>query len=57
MHLMSTRSLVPLHLWSRLNADDAHPAGPHQIDTLILEVVTIHDGEWHIQARTDWKTR
>src|SRR3546814_6074537 len=25
-----------LHFWSRLNTGDAHPAGPHQIDTLIL---------------------
>src|SRR3546814_20146135 len=28
-----------LHFWSRLNAGDAPPAGPHPIDTLILAVV------------------
>jgi uncharacterized protein (TIGR02246 family) len=41
---------VILHFWSRLAADAAHPAGPHQIDTLILAVVTRRDGEWGIQA-------
>jgi uncharacterized protein (TIGR02246 family) len=39
-----------LHFWSRLNAGAAHPAGPHQVDTLILAVVTHRDGEWRIQA-------
>src|SRR3546814_11736891 len=39
-----------LHFWSRLNAGDAHPAGPHQIDTLILAVVTRRGCEWRIQA-------
>jgi uncharacterized protein (TIGR02246 family) len=39
-----------LHFWSRLIAGAAHPAGPHQIDTLILAVVTRRDGEWRIQA-------
>jgi uncharacterized protein (TIGR02246 family) len=39
-----------LHFWSRLSVGDAHPAGPHQIDTLILAVVTLRDGEWRIQA-------
>src|SRR3546814_1956853 len=39
-----------LHFWSRLNAGDAHPAGPHQIDTLILAVVNRRGGEWRIQA-------
>src|SRR5580700_8638234 len=28
-----------LHLWTRLTAGAAHPAGPHQIDTLMLAVV------------------
>jgi uncharacterized protein (TIGR02246 family) len=41
---------VILHFWSRLSAGNAHPAGPHQIDTLILAVVTLRDGEWRIQA-------
>lgn len=39
-----------LHFWSRLTAGHAHPAGPHQIDTLILAVATRRDGEWRIQA-------
>jgi uncharacterized protein (TIGR02246 family) len=39
-----------LHFWSRLSAGTAHPAGPHQIDTLILAVVTQRRGEWRIQA-------
>jgi len=39
-----------LHFWSRLTAGTAHPAGPHQIDTLILAVATRRNGEWRIQA-------
>jgi len=39
-----------LHFYSRLGAGDAHPAGPHRIDTLILAVVTRRQGEWRIQA-------
>ncbi|HEX7853705.1 MAG TPA: SgcJ/EcaC family oxidoreductase [Sphingobium sp.] len=39
-----------LHFWSRLSAGMAHPAGPHQIDTLILAVTTRRDGEWRIRA-------
>ena len=39
-----------LHFWSRLSTGDAHPAGPHQIDTLIMAVVTRREGEWRIQA-------
>jgi uncharacterized protein (TIGR02246 family) len=39
-----------LHIWSRLTAGAAHPAGPHKVDTLILAVVTRRDGIWRIQA-------
>lgn len=39
-----------LHFWARLSAGAAHPAGPHQADTLILAVATRRDGEWRIQA-------
>ena len=39
-----------LHFWSRLSAGAAHPAGPHQVDTMILTVATLRDGEWRIQA-------
>jgi uncharacterized protein (TIGR02246 family) len=39
-----------VHFWSRLSTGAAHPAGPHQVDTLILAVVTRRDGVWRIQA-------
>ena len=39
-----------LHFWSRLSTGAAHPAGPHQVDTLILAVITLRDGGWRIQA-------
>ncbi|MES2097861.1 MAG: SgcJ/EcaC family oxidoreductase [Pseudomonadota bacterium] len=39
-----------LHFWTRLSAGAAHPAGPHQVDTLILAVVTRREGEWRIKA-------
>jgi uncharacterized protein (TIGR02246 family) len=41
---------VILHFWARLMTGAAHPAGPHQIDTLLLAVVTRRDGIWRIQA-------
>ena len=39
-----------LHFWTRLTAGAAHPGGPHQIDTLILAVLTRRDEHWRIQA-------
>jgi uncharacterized protein (TIGR02246 family) len=39
-----------LHFWSRLTTGAAHPAGPHQVDTLILAVAARRDGAWRIQA-------
>lgn len=39
-----------VHFWSRLSAGAAHPAGPHQVDTLILAVVTRRVDGWRIQA-------
>jgi uncharacterized protein (TIGR02246 family) len=39
-----------LHFWTRLSAGAAHPAGPHQSDTLVMAVVTRRDGEWRILA-------
>jgi uncharacterized protein (TIGR02246 family) len=39
-----------LHFWTRLSAGAAHPAGPHQCDTLIMAVATRRAGEWRIQA-------
>lgn len=41
---------VVLHFWSRLAAGLAHPAGPHEVDTLILAVITRRDEAWRIQA-------
>jgi uncharacterized protein (TIGR02246 family) len=39
-----------LHFWTRLTTGAAHPAGRHQVDTLMLAVVTRRDGDWRIQA-------
>jgi len=39
-----------VHFWSRLRIGPAHPAGAHDIDTLILAVVTLRGGTWRIQA-------
>lgn len=39
-----------LHFWMRLTTGPAHPAGPHQVDTLLLAVVTRREGRWRIQA-------
>ncbi|MFT3800292.1 MAG: SgcJ/EcaC family oxidoreductase [Burkholderiaceae bacterium] len=41
---------VVVHFWSRLAAGIAHPAGPHEVDTLILAVLTRQDGMWCIRA-------
>jgi uncharacterized protein (TIGR02246 family) len=41
---------VVIHFWSRLSAGAAHPAGPHQVDTLIQAVLTQRDDAWRIQA-------
>jgi uncharacterized protein (TIGR02246 family) len=42
-----------VHFWSRLTTGSAHPAGPRQVDTLILAVVTRRHGIWRIQAADD----
>ena len=39
-----------IHFWSRLRVGHAHPAGAHDVDTLILAVLTRRDGGWRIQA-------
>lgn len=39
-----------IHFWSRLSTGPAHPAGPHELDTLLLVVATERDGAWRIQA-------
>jgi uncharacterized protein (TIGR02246 family) len=42
--------VVVVHFWSRLRTGASHPNGPHDIDTLILSVVTRRNGRWRIQA-------
>ena len=39
-----------IHFWSRLSSGAAHPAGPHEVDTLILAVLTKQDEIWRIVA-------
>ena len=39
-----------VHFWSRLSAGRAHPAGPHQVDTLILAVLMTEESGWLICA-------
>lgn len=39
-----------VHCWSRLRAGPAHPAGAHEVDTLILAVLTQLGDRWSIQA-------
>ncbi len=39
-----------VHFWSRLRIGAAHPAGAHDVDTLMLAVVTRRDGLWRIRA-------
>jgi conserved hypothetical protein len=41
---------VVVHFWSRLHIGPAHPAGAHEVDTLVLAVVTRRAGIWRIQA-------
>jgi uncharacterized protein (TIGR02246 family) len=42
--------VVISHFWSRLSAGAAHPAGPHDVDTLILTVLTRQQDVWKIKA-------
>lgn len=39
-----------VHFWSRLSAGNAHPAGPHHVDTLILAVLARQEDGWLIAA-------
>jgi uncharacterized protein (TIGR02246 family) len=39
-----------VHFWSRLHAGPSHPAGAHDVDTLILAVLTRRQDQWRIQA-------
>lgn len=47
-HLADTVAVI--HFWSRLTAGAAHPAGPHEVDTLILAVLVKQNEGWLIQA-------
>ena len=39
-----------VHCWSRLTVGNAHPAGPHAVDTVILAVLKLQTDGWRIQA-------
>lgn len=41
---------VVIHFWSRLKAGAAHPVGPHEVDTLVLAVLTRQNDVWRIRA-------
>lgn len=45
-----SEGVVVIHFWSRLSAGPAHPAGSHEVDTLILAVLTKKNEVWHIRA-------
>ncbi|MCE1203527.1 MAG: SgcJ/EcaC family oxidoreductase [Holophagaceae bacterium] len=42
--------VVVTHFWSRLTTGPAHPAGPHEVDTMILAVLTKENETWRIRA-------
>ena len=45
-----SEGVVIVHFWSRLHIGPSHPAGAHDIDTLIQAVVTRRNERWAIQA-------
>jgi uncharacterized protein (TIGR02246 family) len=44
------KDIAVIHSWSRLTAGVAHPAGAHQVDTVILAVVVHRVDGWKICA-------
>ena len=48
IHLADGAAVI--HCWSRLAAGTAHPAGAHEVDTVILGVLTKHAESWRIRA-------
>jgi uncharacterized protein (TIGR02246 family) len=48
VHIADGAAVV--HFWSRLTAGAAHPAGPHQVDTLVLAVLTKKNETWRLRA-------
>lgn len=56
-----TEGVAVVHFWSRLSAGVAHPAGVHEVDTLIQAVLSKNNLGWLIRAlenvtRTDPRT-
>lgn len=49
VNVLSNEAAI-VHFWSRLIAGNAHPAGPHAVDTLILAVLTKDGDAWQIKA-------
>jgi uncharacterized protein (TIGR02246 family) len=45
-----SEGVAVVHSWSRLSTGPAHPAGAHEVDTVIMAVVTFRDDVWRIQA-------
>lgn len=45
-----SNGVAVMHFWSRLTTGAAHPAGPHEVDTLILAVLTEKNDLWRIQS-------
>jgi uncharacterized protein (TIGR02246 family) len=44
------KDVAVVHFWSRLSAGKAHPAGPHEVDTVILMVLIKQEKTWRICA-------
>ena len=47
---MLSNDIAIVHFWTRLATGEAHPAGPHITDTLVMAVLTRREGNWRIQA-------
>jgi uncharacterized protein (TIGR02246 family) len=45
-----SNDIAIVHFWTRLATGEAHPAGPHQSDTLVMAILTKREGNWRIQA-------
>jgi len=39
-----------VHFWSHLTTSQAHPAGVHAVETLLMAVLVERDGAWRIKA-------
>nr|WP_282560355.1 SgcJ/EcaC family oxidoreductase [Providencia alcalifaciens] len=45
-----SEEIMITHFWSRLSAGDAHPIGPHNVDTVIMAVLVKQNEEWRIRV-------